>query len=100
MEHTGTIVDTVSTISRLIIQYHKGSHLHLMTQNLVKFFNEEDGVVKGYDWNPTTVKKFSNTMETNYATDWLFDRGIDFIEEKRNSNKSFALMLSIPGTPT
>jgi hypothetical protein len=36
-------------------------------------------------------------MEQHYATDWLFDRGIDFIEQHASSDKPFALMLSIPG---
>ena len=36
-------------------------------------------------------------METNFATDWLFDKGIDFIEQQTRNKKPFALMLSIPG---
>lgn len=63
----------------------------------VKFFDEENGAVNGYEWNDSTKNKFAKTMEKNFSTDYLFDRGIEFIEQQRNNNKPFALMLSIPG---
>jgi hypothetical protein len=36
-------------------------------------------------------------MEKNYATDFLFDRGIEFIEKNAKEGIPFAIMMSIPG---
>ena len=36
-------------------------------------------------------------MEEHFSTDFLFDRGIDFIREQVSKDKPFALVLSIPG---
>ena len=34
--------------------------------------------------------------EKHYTTDFLFDRAIDYIEDRRNDGKNFLAFLSIP----
>jgi hypothetical protein len=42
--------------------------------------------------------RFRETEEENYTTDFLFDRGIEFMEKAKIRNEPFAYVLSIPGT--
>lgn len=62
-----------------------------------KFFEDVNDEVIGYNYNDETQHKFKNTMEENFSTDFLVDRGIDFIRERTLHDKPFALMISIPG---
>ena len=39
--------------------------------------------------------QFSNEEE-NYTTDFLFDRAIDYMKDKRKDGKNFLAFLSIP----
>ena len=43
-----------------------------------------------------TLTEFLDDDKDNYLTDFLVDRTIDIIEEQRNKEEPFALMLSIP----
>ena len=38
---------------------------------------------------------FEGRMEENYSTDFLFDRGIDFIKRQIRKENHFAMVLSI-----
>ncbi len=61
-----------------------------------KFFEEdvENNVVKAYTWDGR--HKVEGDFQQQYATDFLFDRGIEFIERASNNDDPFAIMLSIP----
>jgi len=59
-----------------------------------KFFEEVDGKTKGYMYK--NREKFAGKYSKHYATDFLFDRGIDFLKKRKGKNKPFALMISIP----
>jgi arylsulfatase A-like enzyme len=62
-----------------------------------KFFEEDDnGFPKAYEWTPEAEAKFANTMEKNYATDFLMDRGLEIIDRALEQDKPFAVMISIP----
>mmetsp|Transcript_14596 Transcript_14596/g.17762 ORF Transcript_14596/g.17762 Transcript_14596/m.17762 type:complete len:599 (-) Transcript_14596:188-1984(-) len=64
-----------------------------------KFFEKPDqqfGEPSEYEWTDESAAKFSGTMEENYATDFLFDRGIEIIDDALERGKRFAVMLSIP----
>lgn len=63
-----------------------------------KFF--EDTVEKGqqaYEWTDEAEEKFAKTMDKNYATDFLMDRGLEVIDRGLKLNRNFAVMISIPG---
>ncbi len=61
-----------------------------------KYFSNENGEPEGY-----TVQgadgKIDVTKKGNYATDFLFDRGIEHIEDAIKRDDKFAVVLSIPG---
>jgi len=60
-----------------------------------KIFDEkENGDINVHEW----IKKeqFESELEEKYATDFLFDRGMDFIKKCKKKGKHYAVMLSIP----
>lgn len=62
-----------------------------------KLFDEtNDGTVNVYDFGDKGTQKFSKKLEKHYATDFIVDRGIDFIQEHAQAEQPFALFLSIP----
>lgn len=61
-----------------------------------KFVNKENSSLRLYPFDEGE-KKFNNTMEENFLTDFLIDRGINFIDDSIKKDKAFALMISIPG---
>ena len=50
--------------------------------------------LKVYEWNEKDT--FEGREEQHFATDFLFDRGIDFMEDAIDKDEAFALVLSIP----
>ena len=70
---------------------------HFRSSITGKFFENVNDEVIGYNYNSETQEKFKNSMEENFSTDFLVDRGIDFIREMSSQDKPFALMISIPG---
>lgn len=62
-----------------------------------KFF-EDDPLYgpQAYEWTTESETKFADSMEQNYATDFLMDRGIDIIENAISKDLPFAVMISIP----
>jgi len=61
-----------------------------------KFFEDTANGPQAYEWTDASAAKFANTMEKNYATDFLMDRGIDIIDKAIEQDKPFAVMISIP----
>jgi len=69
-----------------------------------KFFEKLNGEQEAYEWDQVVndntgrkaYEKFANSMETNYATDFLMDKGIDVMRRAINANDPFAVMISIP----
>lgn len=61
-----------------------------------KFLEDTGKEVKAYDWTDASYNKFKNTLDENFTTDFLFKRGIEFIKREKDTDKPFALMLSIP----
>jgi len=61
-----------------------------------KLFEEDmrTGEISAYDWKKK--KKISGALSDAYATDFLFNKGIDFMATQIDDEKPFALMLSIP----
>ena len=62
-----------------------------------KWFDRTKDGVEAYEWKDGHL--FTGNPDggrSNYATDFLFDRGMEFIDEKVKNGKNFALMLSIP----
>lgn len=76
--------------------YGFSSAKYLYNRGHWKFFEDVNDEVIGYNYNDETQHKFKNTMEENFSTDFLVDRGIDFIRERTLHDKPFALMISIP----
>jgi len=62
-----------------------------------KFF-DDDPVTgpQAYEWTETSEAKFKDTMEQNYATDFLMDRGIEIIDNALEQNLPFAVVISLP----
>jgi len=62
-----------------------------------KYFAEVDGAVKQYKDEPDFYDKFDGpyNQKEHYATDFMVDRGMDFIASAAQQNKPFALMISI-----
>ena len=58
-----------------------------------KYFSQEKWKVTAYDWSQRGM--FANNEEQNYATDFLFDKAISFMKNKKDKGKNFAVMLSI-----
>ena len=67
-----------------------------------KFLEEEpDGNLLAYVYDEG-VEKFTTRRQQkeHFTTDFLFDRGIEYMRRKINKNEPFALMLSIPDPHT
>lgn len=61
-----------------------------------KYFNETEDGLKAYEWNDRERFTQSGVKESDhYATDFLVDRTIEFIDEELKNGNKFALMLSI-----
>ena len=61
-----------------------------------KYFNETEDGLKAYEWNERERFTQSGVKESDhYATDFLVDRTIEFIDEELKNGNKFALMLSI-----
>jgi len=58
-----------------------------------KFFERSNGKVIGYEWRDKD--KFKGRHEQNYATDFLFNRGLEFINRQVKMDRPFAMVLSI-----
>ena len=56
----------------------------------------QDSNLRSSQWTEESEAKFKNTMETNYATDFLMDRGIEIIDNALKQDLPFAVMISIP----
>lgn len=62
-----------------------------------KLFDEaDDGTVNVYDFGEKGTQKLLRKLDKHYATDFIVDRGIDFIQEHAQAEEPFALFLSIP----
>jgi len=59
-----------------------------------KYFREEGDSVVGYDFFQEEL--FNGNHEAHYSTDFLFDKGTEFIENSLKSGENFAVVLSIP----
>lgn len=60
-----------------------------------KFLDEVDEKMEAYEFSKRS--RFVDREEEHFTTDYLFDRGIDFMETAMSRNQSFAYVLSIPG---
>lgn len=58
-----------------------------------KWYNQDAYSVNAFDW--TYKQDFVDNQEEHYATDFLFDRAMEFIDEKSDEGEKFAIMLSI-----
>ena len=69
-----------------------GSRLDSMIQST----NGDNGDLTAHTWADGADKLFEDSMDTVYATDFLVDRAIDFIDEQKEASRPFALFLSLP----
>lgn len=58
-----------------------------------KYFSQEKWKVTAYDWSQRGM--FVDNEEQHYATDFLFDKAINFMKNKKDKGRNFAVMLSI-----
>jgi len=73
--------------SNIDFQYNRGHW---------KYFNQTEDGVKAFQWKDRNKFTQNGVNETeHYATDFLFDRAIDFIDKETKNGNKFALMLSI-----
>ncbi len=69
-------------------QYNRGHY---------KYFSAEaDGQIHGYTYGEASAR-FANNEENHFATDYLFNRGMEQMTTAINNDKSFAVVYSIPG---
>jgi arylsulfatase A-like enzyme len=63
-----------------------------------KYFAEVNGGVKNFKDEPDFFENYNGPykQQRHYATDYLIDRGMEFIDSAASQNKPFALMISIP----
>jgi len=59
-----------------------------------KYFNEINGEVEALEMD--SEGRFQGAYKEHFATDFLMDRGIEFIESAAGKDDPFALVLSIP----
>ncbi len=59
-----------------------------------KYLDEVKGKMKGYDIDQ--VDLISGKQEEHYTTDYLVDRGIEFMKRAVENDKQFAMVISIP----
>jgi len=68
---------------------------YLWNQGHWKFISEENGKMKEHlYWQGEN--KFDGKLNKHFTTDYIFDRGIEFMEKNRQSNEPFHAFLSIP----
>ncbi len=60
-----------------------------------KYLDEVDGKMKEYAFKER--ERFQGKEEEHFTTDYLFDRGIEFMERAKERKQPFAYVLSIPG---
>ncbi len=60
------------------------------------FSTSQNGQVEGYTYE-SAKGKIDVTKKEHYATDFLFDRGIEHISDAIKRDEKFAVVLSIPG---
>jgi uncharacterized sulfatase len=70
---------------------------YLFNQGHWKFLEEDiiNGKMQAYTYEEGE-DKFSGREEEHFTTDFLFDRGIEFMEENRQNDDPFLAFLSIP----
>uniref|UniRef100_A0A7S3V7R5 Sulfatase N-terminal domain-containing protein n=1 Tax=Chaetoceros debilis TaxID=122233 RepID=A0A7S3V7R5_9STRA len=61
-----------------------------------KYFEDVPNSDRVQEYNYTNSDLFENRYEKHFSTDFLFDRGIDFIKNSVRKKEQFALFLSIP----
>jgi len=61
-----------------------------------KYFEATEDKWKVQEYGIDAESKFAGNLDKHYATDFLFDRGIDDIQRALDSNQTFAMVLSIP----
>jgi arylsulfatase A-like enzyme len=59
-----------------------------------KFMDEVNGEMQAFEFDKET--KFNSRQDKHYMTDYLFDRGIEFMEKAKSLDQPFAYVLSIP----
>lgn len=59
-----------------------------------KFMDKVNGEMEVYDYKD--IDKFQGRIKEHFTTDYLFDRGIEFIDKANDDDKPWALVLSIP----
>ena len=67
---------------------------HLWNRGHWKFLDEINGTMKEYTLDDRHL--FEGKEDNHFTTDYLFDRGIEFIEKAREEDEPFAMVLSIP----
>jgi arylsulfatase A-like enzyme len=61
-----------------------------------KFLNEKgDGTMEAFNYTEAEYK-YIGEEDKHFATDFLFDRGIEFMDKAQEQDESFAFVLSIP----
>jgi len=60
-----------------------------------KYFNQTSNGLKAFEWKDREKFIQNGQEQEHYATDFLFDRAIEFMKLKSEKGKKFALMLSI-----
>lgn len=60
-----------------------------------KYFEEMEDRWKVQEYGIDAESKFIGSLDKHYATDFLFDRGIDDIQRALDANQTFAMVLSI-----
>ena len=61
-----------------------------------KYFEDIEDRWKVQEYGIDAESKFIGSLDKHYATDFLFDRGIDDIQRALDANQTFAMVLSIP----
>ena len=59
-----------------------------------KWLDIKNGKLKVYEWGEKNL--FKGKEEQHYTTDFIFDRGIDFMGDAVEKDEAFALVLSVP----
>ncbi len=59
-----------------------------------KFIDEVNGQMKGYEIDQNDL--FDGRQSDHYTTDYLVDRGIEFMNRSVAKNEPFAMVISIP----
>jgi arylsulfatase A-like enzyme len=68
---------------------------YLFNQGHWKWIEEVNNKMKAYEYDMGKTK-FAGKEDKHFLTDYLFDRGIEIMEQKRKKGKPFFTFLSIP----